>query len=195
MKKQILTGLTMSLMMGLTACASTEQTEDVEVEVAVRAPDSVELGGLSNEEATTKLLEALLNKSYLASRAGPGGVAVQFDNTQFILQPSINPDGIDRIMMNRFYAIHPKYVGSKEMLLMIGSLNQKLNFAKFVIRDQGAVIQVQGAATFVDTISMEEIRRFILWIDEGLRQVAESLPEGAEDVIKPIPVMQNVQSI
>ncbi|MGS0690578.1 hypothetical protein ACVBIO_07820 [Shewanella sp. 0m-8] len=193
MKKQILTGLTMSLMMGLTACASTEKTEDVEV--AVRAPDSVELGGLSNEEATTKLLEALLNKSYLASRAGPGGVAVQFDNTQFILQPSINPDGIDRIMMNRFYAIHPKYVGSKEMLLMIGSLNQKLNFAKFVIRDQGAVIQVQGAATFVDTISMEEIRRFILWIDEGLRQVAESLPEGAEDVIKPIPVMQNVQSI
>ncbi|MGS0693227.1 hypothetical protein [Shewanella sp. 0m-4] len=190
MKKQILTGLTMSLMMGLTACASTEKTEDVEV--AVRAPDSVELGGLSNEEATTKLLEALLNKSYLASRAGPGGVAVQFDNTQFILQPSINPDGIDRIMMNRFYAIHPKYVGSKEMLLMIGSLNQKLNFAKFVIRDQGAVIQVQGAATFVDTISMEEIRRFILWIDEGLRQVAESLPEGAEDVIKPIPVMKSV---
>ncbi|ABV89217.1 hypothetical protein [Shewanella pealeana] len=193
MKKLILTGLTIGLTMGLTACASTEKT--AEVEVAVKAPDSVDLGGLSNEEATTKLLDALLSKSYLASRAGPNGVAVNFDNSQFILQPSINPDGIDRIMMNRFYAIHPKYVGSKEMLLMIGTLNQKLNFAKFVIRDQGAVIQVQGAATFVDTITMEELRRFILWTDEGLRQVGESLPKGAEDVIKPIPVMQNIQSI
>ncbi|GIU11295.1 MULTISPECIES: hypothetical protein [unclassified Shewanella] len=193
MKKLILTGLTLSLTMGLTACASTEKNEDVEV--TTLAPESVDLGGLSNEDATTKLLEALLSKSYMASRAGPNGVAVNFDNNQFILQPSINPDGIDRIMMNRFYAIHPKYVGSKEMLFMIGTLNQKLNFAKFVVRDQGAVIQVQGAATFVDTISMEEIRRFILWTDEGLRQVGQSLPEGAEDVIKPIPVMQNIQAI
>ncbi|WP_299802742.1 hypothetical protein [uncultured Shewanella sp.] len=197
MKKLIVAGLTMSLTMGLTACASTENTAEAEAEaeVVVKGPESVDLGGLSNEEATTKLLEALLSKNYLASRAGPNGVAVNFDNNQFILQPSINPDGIDRIMMNRFYAIHPKYVGSKEMLFMIGTLNQKLNFAKFVVRDQGAVIQVQGAATFVDTISMEEIRRFILWTDEGLRQVGQSLPEGAEDVIKPIPVMKNIQSI
>ncbi|GIU43987.1 hypothetical protein TUM4438_14150 [Shewanella sairae] len=189
MKKLILAGLIMSL----AACASTDNSE--ELTAATLAPDSVDLGGLSNEEATSKLLEALLNKSYLASRAGPNGVAVDFDRTQFILQPSMNPDGIDRIMMNRFYAIHPKYVGSKEMLFMIGTLNQKLNFAKFVIRDKGAVIQVQGAATFVDTITMEELRRFILWTDEGLRQVAESLPEGSQDVIKPIPVMQNIQSI
>ncbi|MCL1138059.1 hypothetical protein [Shewanella pneumatophori] len=189
MKKLILAGLIMSL----GACASTDKTETTAA--ATLAPDSVDLGGLSNEDATSKLLEALLSKSYLASRAGPNGVAVNFDNNQFILQPSINPDGIDRIMMNRFYAIHPKYVGSKEMLFMIGTLNQKLNFAKFVIRDNGAVIQVQGAATFVDTITMEELRRFILWTDEGLRQVGKSLPEGAEDVIKPIPVMQNIQSI
>ncbi|WP_028769335.1 hypothetical protein [Shewanella fidelis] len=188
MKKLILAGLVMSL----GACTATDNTANNET--SVLAPESVELGGLSNEDATTKLLEALLSKNYLASRAGPNGVAVNFDNSQFILQPSINPDGIDRIMMNRFYAIHPKYVGSKEMLFMIGTLNQKLNFAKFVVRDNGAVIQVQGAATFVDTISMEEIRRFILWIDEGLRQVGQSMPEGAEDVIKPIPVMQNIQS-
>lgn len=182
-----------ALMLGLTACAATES--NTEVEVTAKAPDSVTLGGMTDAEATDKLLEALLNKSYLAKKAGPNGVAVNFDNSQFILQPSINPEGIDRILMNRFYAIHPKYVGSKEILVMIGTLNQKLNFAKFVVRERGAVIQVQGAATFVDTISMEEIRRFILWTDEGLRQVGKSLPEGSEDVIKPIPVMQNIQSI
>lgn len=189
MKKLIIAGLVMSL----TACATTENNTDATVTATV--PDSVTLGGMSNEQAATKLLEALLSKNYLATKAGPNAVAVNFDNSQFILQPSINPDGIDRILMNRFYAIHPKYVGSKEMLIMIGTLNQKLNFAKFVIRDQGAVIQVQGAATFVDTISMEEIRRFILWTDEGLRQVGKSLPKGSGNVIKPIPVMQQIKSI
>ncbi|PKG55479.1 MULTISPECIES: hypothetical protein [unclassified Shewanella] len=189
MKKLLLAGLVMSL----SACAATENNTDVEV--TTKTPDSVTLGGMTNEQASTKLLEALLSKNYLATKAGPNGVAVNFDNSQFILQPSINPEGIDRILMNRFYAIHPKYVGSKEMLIMIGTLNQKLNFAKFVVRERGAVIQVQGAATFVDTISMEEIRRFLLWTDEGLRQVAKSLPEGSEDVIKPIPVMQQIKSM
>ena len=186
MKKLLIIGL----MLGLTACATTKGS--TEAETVVKAPDSVTLGGMTDAEATDELLQALLNKSYLAKKAGANGVAVNFDNSQFILQPSINPDGIDRILMNRFYAIHPKYVGSREMLVMIGTLNQKLNFAKFVVREKGAVIQVQGAATFVDTISMEEIRRFILWTDEGLRQVGKSLPEGSEEVIKPIPVMQRV---
>ncbi|WOT04933.1 hypothetical protein [Shewanella youngdeokensis] len=188
MKKLILAGV----MLSLSACATTQNTNDINV--IAKAPESVSLGGLSNEAATSKLLEALLNKSYLATQAGPTAVAVKFANSEFILQPSMNPDGIDRILMNRFYAIHPKYVGSKEMLVMISALNQKLSFAKFVVREKGAVIQVQGAATFVDTISMEEIRRFILWTDEGLLRVGQSLPEGSKGVIKPIPVMSKVKA-
>ena len=94
--------------------------------------------------------------------------------------------------MNRFYAVHPKLVGSKDLVVLIGTLNHKLNFAKFTLLENGAVIQVQGAATFVDTIELEEIRRFMLWTDEGLRQVGHSLPKGAEKMIKPIPVMQGI---
>lgn len=184
MKKLMIAGMLLSLC----ACAATEKTQPAAT--AGLAPDSVTLGGVTNEDATKKLYEALVKNNYLAKMSGEHSVAVQFDNNQFLLQPSINPDGIDRILMNRFYAVHPKLVGSKDLLVLIGSLNHKLNFAKFVLRENGAVIQVQGAATFVDTIELEEIRRFMLWTDEGLRQVSHSLPKGAEEMIKPIPIMQ-----
>ncbi|QFU24842.1 hypothetical protein FM038_023730 [Shewanella eurypsychrophilus] len=189
MRKLMIAGLAIVL----SACAATESS-DVPASTAA-APESVTLGGMSNEDATKTLFEALIKKNYLATMASPNRIALQFDDNQFVLQPSINPNGIDRIMMNRFYAVHPKLKGSKELLILIGTLNHKLNFAKFTLRDNGAVIQVQGAATFVNTIELEEIRRFMLWTDEGLRQVGRSLPKGSEDLIKPIPVMQQAQSL
>ncbi|WP_076415263.1 hypothetical protein [Shewanella sp. UCD-KL12] len=189
MKKLIIAGLAFSL----SACAATESS-DTSTDTNL-APESVTLGGMSNEAAAKTLFEALIQKNYLATMAGTNRVALQFDDNQFVLQPSINPDGIDRIMMNRFYAVHPKLKGSKELLIMIGTLNHKLNFAKFTLRENGAVIQVQGAATFVNTIDLEEIRRFMLWTDEGLRQVGKSLPKGSEHLIKPIPVMEQAQNL
>ena len=72
---------------------------------------------------------------------------------------------------------------------MIGTLNQKLNFAKFVLLDQGAVIQVQGTVTFADRIEIEELRRFMLWTNGGLAQVVQSLPDGVEQYIRPLPLM------
>ncbi|AQS38487.1 hypothetical protein Sps_03351 [Shewanella psychrophila] len=189
MKKLIIAGLAITL----SACAATESSDGALT--AVVAPESVTLGGMTNEEATKTLFEALIHKNYLATMASPNRIALQFDDNQFLLQPSINPNGIDRIMMNRFYAVHPKLRGSRELLILIGTLNHKLNFAKFTLRENGAVIQVQGAATFVNTIELEEIRRFMLWTDEGLRQVGHSLPKGSEQLIKPIPVMQQSQSL
>ncbi|NRB23603.1 hypothetical protein [Shewanella sp.] len=190
MKKLIIAGLAITL----GACAATESSDGAPTS-AVLAPERVTLGGMTNDEATKILFEALIHKNYLATMAGPNRIALQFDDTQFLLQPSINPDGIDRIMMNRFYAVHPKLRGSKDLLILVGTLNHKLNFAKFTLRENGAVIQVQGAATFVNTIELEEIRRFMLWTDEGLRQVANSMPKGSEQLIKPIPVMQQSQSL
>ncbi|WP_028773440.1 MULTISPECIES: hypothetical protein [Shewanella] len=178
-----------ALCAALVGCASTDEANTSDA--ATVAPESVTLGGMSNEAAADALLAALLKKNYLASKVSPTRVGVQFDKSQFVLQPSINAEGIDRILMNRFYAIHPKMAGSKELLLLIGTLNHKLNFAKFTLRENGNVIQVQGAATFVNTIDLEEIRRFMLWTDDGLHQVGLSLPKGSEELIKPIPIMKN----
>ena len=184
-------------LLGLTACATTapSQTSAIDqvatqaVVSAPVAPKVVELGGLTNETAADRLYQALINANYLATQVALTKVAVQFGNNQFLLEPSINSAGIDRILMNRFYAVHPQLQASQELPAVIGTLNQKLNFAKFVLLDQGAVIQVQGTVTFADRIEIEELRRFMLWTNGGLAQVVQSLPDGVEQYIRPLPLM------
>lgn len=184
-------------LLGLTACAATAppQTSAIDPVVAQEvvsapvAPKVVELGGLTNETAADRLYQALINANYLATQVALTKVAVQFGNNQFLLEPSINSAGIDRILMNRFYAVHPQLQASQELPAVIGTLNQKLNFAKFVLLDQGAVIQVQGTVTFADRIEIEELRRFMLWTNGGLAQVVQSLPDGVEQYIRPLPLM------
>lgn len=187
-------------LLGLTACAATapSQTSAIDPVVAQEnvsapvAPKVVELGGLTNDAAAERLYQALINANYLATKVAPTKVAVQFGDNQFLLEPSINSAGIDRILMNRFYAVHPQLQASQELPVVIGTLNQKLNFAKFVLLDQGAVIQIQGTVTFADHVEIEELRRFMLWTNGGLAQVAQSLPDGIDQYIRPIPLMQQM---
>ncbi|AEG13154.1 hypothetical protein Sbal183_0362 [Shewanella baltica OS183] len=186
-------------LLGLTACAATAPSQTSAIDpmvaqevVAPVAPKVVELGGLTNEAAAERLHQALVNANYLATKVAPTKVAVQFGNNQFLLEPSINSAGIDRILMNRFYAVHPQLQASQELPVVIGTLNQKLNFAKFVLLDQGAVIQIQGTVTFADRVEIEELRRFMLWTNGGLTQVAQSLPDGIDQYIRPIPLMQQM---
>ncbi|MCT7944248.1 hypothetical protein [Shewanella septentrionalis] len=187
-------------LLGLTACAATapSQTRAIDPVVAQEnvsapvAPKVVELGGLTNEAAAEHLYQALINANYLATKVAPTKVAVQFGDNQFLLEPSINSAGIDRILMNRFYAVHPQLQACQELPVVIGTLNQKLNFAKFVLLDQGAVIQIQGTVTFADHVEIEELRRFMLWTNGGLAQVAQSLPDGIDQYIRPIPLMQQM---
>lgn len=189
--------------LGLSACstapsASVVPTPTLETkpldERAPVAPKVVQLAGLSNDLAAEALYYALLNANYLVTKVASDKVAVQFGDNQFMLEPSMNAAGIDRILMNRFYAVHPQLQASQELPRVIGELNAKLNFAKFVLRDQGAVIQIQGTVTFADKVEIEELRRFMLWTDGGLAQIALSLPEGVEQYLRPIPLMPVVKS-
>ena len=190
--------------LGLTACAATSSSipESQSTSPAVKsseahapvAPKVVQLAGMTNEAAADALYQALLNANYLANKVGPDKVAVQFGNNDFMLEPSMNAAGIDRILMNRFYAVHPQLQANPELPAVIGELNAKLNFAKFVLREQGAVIQIQGTVTFADKVEIEELRRFMLWTDGGLAQIAKSLPEGIEQYLRPIPLMPVVKS-
>lgn len=131
--------------LGLTACAATSSStpesqssssavESTEARAPV-APKVVQLAGMTNEAAADALYQALINANYLATKVGADKVAVQFGNNDFMLEPSINAAGIDRILMNRFYAVHPQLQASPELPAVIGELNAKLNFAKFVLRE------------------------------------------------------------
>ncbi|NKF52167.1 hypothetical protein G3R49_16505 [Shewanella sp. WXL01] len=185
-----------SCILGLTACSATGESTDTEAaEVANQVPSTINLSGMTNEQAADELYQSLLKANYLVTKVGPNRVAIQIGDQQFVLQASMNEKGVDRILANRFFAVHPQLHGSKELLVTIGQLNQKLNFAKFFIRKNGSIIQVQSSATFVQQIELEELRRFMIWTDEGLRQVGKSFPEQAAELIKPVPVMQHPQDI
>ncbi|WP_394129249.1 hypothetical protein [Shewanella maritima] len=188
MKKLLLA----ACILGLTACASTDKTEAPIGPEPV--PTSIALGEMSNEQASYALYNTLVKSNYLVDKIGANRIAIQFGDQEFVLEVSRNQDGIDRILANRFYAVHPQLHGSQELLLAIGSLNQKLNFAKFLVRENGAVIQVQSSMTFVNGFELEELRRFMLWTDEGLRQVGDSFPERSQELIKPLPIMQHPTS-
>jgi len=191
MNKLIIT----SMVMILTGCVTTQSSQSGGSELnkgsheAKLAPERVYFSGMSNELATDALLVSLLNKNYMAKKIAPNSVGVQLGNHQFVLQPSLNPNGIDRILASRYYSVHPKLQGSQDLIAVLGSLNDKLNFAKFTLRDDGKVIQVQGAATFVDTLELEELRRFLIWTDDALDSVGQALPASAAEFIKPLPVM------
>lgn len=43
--------------------------------------------------------------------------------------------------------------------------------------------------TFAERVEIEELRRFMLWTNNGLAQVAQSLPEGVDQLIRPIPLI------
>lgn len=185
--------------LGLSACSAAPSalavpTQPIETkqleEHAPVAPKIVRLAGLSNDLAADALYYTLLNANYLATKVASDKVAVQFGDNQFMLEPSMNAAGIDRILMNRFYAVHPQLQASQELPAIIGELNAKLNFAKFILLEQGAVIQVQGVVTFADSVEIEELRRFMLWTNSGLTQIAMSLPEGIDQYIRPIPLIQ-----
>lgn len=191
MKKLLLA----SSLLALSACSATDSSTQTESPSANRAPTVVNMKSMSNEQATDALYTTLIKANYLAEKVAPTRVAIQFGERNFVLQPSMNENGIDRILANRFFAVHPKLHGSKELLVLIGKLNQQLNFAKFFIRENGAIIQVQSSATFVGEMELEELRRFLLWTDNGLTQVGASFPKDVEKLIKPIPVMQHPQDI
>lgn len=198
MKKLFLAVSVMGLSMGLSACATTDNTvtDTPAAEAqAVAATKVVNLAGMTNDVATEALYQGLIHANYLATKVTPTKIAVQFGDNQFLLEPSLNPEGIDRILMNRFYAVHPQLQASQELPGVIGELNKKLSFAKFILIEQGAVIQVQGTVTFANRVEIEELRRFMLWTDGGLSQVASTLPEGAEQFIRPIPLMQALPSV
>lgn len=189
MNKLIIT----SMMLILAGCAATESSQDGipanDTREEKLAPERVYFNGMSNELATDALLVSLVNKNYMVKKIAPNRVGVQLGNHQFVLQPSLNPNGIDRILASRYYSVTPKLQGSKDVTTLLGTLNDKLNFAKFTLRENGKVIQVQGAATFVDTLELEELRRFLIWTDDALNAVSNALPTNAKELIKPLPVM------
>ncbi len=138
----------------------------------------IEMAGMTNEQATEALVTALSDQKYQVKRVSGQALMVEYDNSHFMMQPKLTPDGLDRVVIAKYYVLHPDLAQTPELLLLVGQLNQGMDFAKFVLIDEGRGVEVRGAATFVDTISLEELTRFMDWTDAGIRALREAFPQA-----------------
>ncbi len=159
--------MAMVILMLMTGCAATGQSQD-----------RIDLSGKTNEQATETLLEALQAEAYQVKRAAADRLLVEYDGSHFMLQPRMLPDSLDRVVITKYYLLHPDLAQTPELLLVIGKLNQQLDFAKFIVRQEGRAIEVRGSATFVDEISLLELTRFMAWTNQGLALVRQQFPQA-----------------
>ncbi|MBY5994112.1 hypothetical protein [Ferrimonas balearica] len=138
----------------------------------------LDLTGNTNDQATDALVTALSGEKYTVKRASAHSLMVEYDNGHFMMQPKMNTEGLDRIVITKYYVLHPDLAQTPELLLIIGQLNQGMDFAKFVLINEGTAVEVRGAATFVDRISLQELTAFMDWTNAGLNALRQQFPQA-----------------
>lgn len=166
--KHLLTIFGFSLIVSLTGCSTTPS--------APAKGDWVVMHNQSNQQATETLVSALRKEGYEVKQVSPAQFIVFFDHQTFIMEPKINQGSLSRIVVSRVVGIKPKFRHSVELQDMTTTLNQNLNFAKFSLMDDNKAGQVQASITFIDErIDIEEIKQFMLWLDDSLGKVREMI--------------------
>ncbi|SHI21228.1 YbjN domain-containing protein [Ferrimonas marina] len=138
--------------------------------------DQLDLAGKSAAEATDMIAEALTAKQYKVQRASDEALLVHYDGSDFMLHPKLS-NKLDRLVVSKYFVLHPELAQSPELLLIVGQLNQGMDFAKFVLREEGRALEIRGAATFVDTLSIEELTAYMDWTNEGIRALRAQFPQ------------------
>lgn len=140
-----------------------------------------------NKQATDIIVKTLLDEGYEAKKVNDTQFIVFYDQQTFIMEPKMVQGGLSRIVVNRVVRIKPEYRHSPELQAMTTVLNRKLNFAKFSLIDHNKAGQVQASITFInETVSTEEIRQFMLWLDDSLASVRSMVaPEVLQMIDSP----------
>ncbi|WP_024851887.1 hypothetical protein [Hydrogenovibrio kuenenii] len=137
---------------------------------------TIVLHNKTNLQATNILVTELRDEGYEVKQVNPTQFIVFYDNHTFIMEPKMIQGGLSRIVVSRVVGIKPKFRHSHELVAMTTVLNKKLNFAKFSLIDQNKAGQVQTSITFInETVNTEEIKQFMLWLDDSLAKVREMI--------------------
>ncbi|MBD3822048.1 MAG: hypothetical protein IE914_07315 [Thiotrichales bacterium] len=170
--------LAIIILSGLSACSSTPSSPSGKMIV---------LHEKDNKQATDIIVKTLLDEGYEAKKVNDTQFIVFYDQQTFIMEPKMVQGGLSRIVVNRVVRIKPEYRHSPELQAMTTVLNRKLNFAKFSLIDHNKAGQVQASITFInETVSTEEIRQFMLWLDDSLASVRSMVaPEVLQMIDSP----------
>ncbi|BBN60426.1 hypothetical protein [Hydrogenovibrio marinus] len=171
--------LTIIILSSLSACSSTPSTPSEGKMIVLHEKD--------NKQATDIIVKTMLDEGYETKKVNDTQFIVFYDQQTFIMEPKMIQGGLSRIVVNRVVKIKPKYRHSPELQAMTTVLNRKLNFAKFSLIDHNKAGQIQASITFInETVSTEEIRQFMLWLDDSLASVRSMVaPEVLQMIDSP----------
>lgn len=141
----------------------------------------------SNADATDLIIRALKEEGYEIFQTAPDQFLLNHDQHQYVMEPRLIEGGLSRIVVSRLVKIKPEYRNSQKLLAMIITLNRSLNLGKFSMLPENKGGQIQASITFIhETINTEEIRLFLIWMEQSLDQVKEMVtPETLHMLEKP----------
>ena len=131
---------------------------------ASRSSDVLHLPG-DDDQAAVSELASFLGSAQLPVEKSPVGnsLFVYRRGMATLLSPVLQNDGLDRIIATRSYAPAPGREDG-DLVELAFELNDQLNVGGFAVAD-GALIY-ETNLTFVDRVSLEEIKQFLDWLDD-----------------------------
>ena len=131
---------------------------------ASRSSDVLELPG-DDDQAAVSELASFLGAAGLPVEKSPVGnsLFVYRRGMATLLSPVLQIDGLDRIIATRSYAPAPGRQ-DRDLAELAFELNDQLNVGGFAVADGALVYETN--LTFVDRVSLDEIQRFLYWLDD-----------------------------
>jgi hypothetical protein len=152
MLRQGLPALCLSLAI-IAGCATASSQSDV-----------LHLPGDDDQAAASELADFLASAQLPVEKSPVGNsLFVYRRGMATLLSPVLQNDGLDRIIATRSYAPAPGRE-DQDLAGLAFELNDQLNVGGFAVAD-GALIY-ETNLTFVDRVSLDEIRRFLDWLDD-----------------------------
>lgn len=133
--------------------------------------DSVTLSGDDNETAARTLASYLKRHGIRILRQNGQNVSVQRGSSKIILSPKLTDDGIDRIVVSKFYRVKDDHRHGAEVEAMAMKLNADLNIGTFSVDGDGDLLY-QSHITFMDRVEFAEIDAFLEFMDHSMMMAA-----------------------
>lgn len=138
--------------------------------------DYLALPGSENDAAARALAPYLEKHGLDVIRRNGENVSVRRGNSKFVLSPKMSSEGLDRIVVGKFYGVEDRFRHSEKVDRLVKSLNEDLNVGTFSIDGDGDLL-FQSHITFVERVEYAEIEAFLDFMDQSMVMAGLTHPE------------------
>lgn len=166
------------LIINLVACVSTSPFKN---QMATTTESMIFTATTNDdEEATTQLVHFLQKNAFDVIRTNETTLRIKYDDGTFIVSPKLSKDGLDRIVMRKYYNVQKPYRNTSKILAFIFQLNQEFNVAQFSLENNSKTFVALAYITFVNKLEVVEMRKFMEFFNTSMRAMALFIPETTD---------------